>query len=205
MYLFAFTLREVCLSESGHRPPDHKVTNYVISKICDVTQSEFARVPTRGPWVRGWCRLRLHDILILVLYIQVQFICLNRLMKYKNPMHILYTAMFTRHLRNIELYERSSGSYMTNICVIYAEWYSLVCTNMKYINSISPLIVKFWVRWVLKQGLKSIRRQRFERCIRSSDFLWILTITTLLISGNFIDTFETHARSLRAPYTLTYI
>ena len=57
MYLFAFTLREVCLhshSESGHRPPDHKVTNYVISKICDVTQSQFARVPTRGPWVRGW-------------------------------------------------------------------------------------------------------------------------------------------------------
>ena len=36
-------------SESGHRPPDHKVTNYVISKICDVTQSEFARVPPRAP------------------------------------------------------------------------------------------------------------------------------------------------------------
>ena len=52
LYLFTFTLREVCLhshSESGHRPPDHKVTNYVISKICDVTQSEFARVPPRAP------------------------------------------------------------------------------------------------------------------------------------------------------------
>ena len=51
-FKFAFTLREVCLhshSESGHRPPDHKVTNYVISKICDVTQSEFARVPPRAP------------------------------------------------------------------------------------------------------------------------------------------------------------
>ena len=35
-------------SDSGHRPPDYKVTNYVISKICHVMQSEFARVPKRG-------------------------------------------------------------------------------------------------------------------------------------------------------------
>jgi hypothetical protein len=65
LYLFALTLREVCLhshSESGHHPPDHKVTNYVISKICDVTQSEFARVPTRGPWVRGWATSQQHNL-----------------------------------------------------------------------------------------------------------------------------------------------
>ena len=45
--------REVCLHSStvtvAIAPPDHKVTNYVNSKICDVTQSEFARVPPRAP------------------------------------------------------------------------------------------------------------------------------------------------------------
>jgi hypothetical protein len=37
------------LSDSGHRPPDHQVTNYVMSKIFDVMQSVFARVPTCAP------------------------------------------------------------------------------------------------------------------------------------------------------------
>ena len=32
-----------------HRPPDCKASNYVISKICDVTASEFARVPSALP------------------------------------------------------------------------------------------------------------------------------------------------------------